>query len=295
MARAGQRQGIGKGIAGVLIAGMLGAGALAEEAAQPAPSAEPSPPAAQGSPMLAPYSPECQGGTTEIVTQSPLPHVTAALQNRKTIRILAIGATGGRRQGGYTAQIERLLKQAIKGIDVVIVNRGVSGELAADAAHRIRNEVALTDPDLVIWQVGTNDALTFVPLDEFEQTVKHTVKWLKEHDVDVVLAGLQYVARVSQDEHYYRVRELLREIAARENIMLIRRYEATQFIASMQEAGGEGFVPDEFERTGNGYNCLSQYLASAITLGAFGKGISGRPFRSPDKQPPEQQQQGQPQ
>lgn len=287
MARTGQRQSFGKTIAGVLIAGLVAAGAVGEEAAQPAPSAEPAAPAPQASPVPAPYSSECQGGSTEIVTESPLPHVAAALQKRKTVRILAIGASAGRRQGGYTGQIERLLKQAVKGINVVIINRGVSGELAADAAHRIRNEVALTNADLVIWQVGTNDALTFVPLDDFAYTVKTTVKWLKEHDVDVVLAGLQFVARVSQDDHYYRVREILRELAAKENIMLIRRYEATQFIAAMQEADG-GFVPDEFERTEAGYSCLAQYLASSITLGAFGKGMSSRPLRS-DKQPPPQQ------
>ena len=283
MARTGQRQGFGKTIAGVLIAGLVASGAFGEEAAQPVEPAAPT----QPSPVPAPYSSECQGGSTEIVTESPLPHVAAALQKRQTVRILAIGASAGRRQGGYTGQIERLLKQAVKGIKVVIINRGVSGELAADAAHRIRNEVALASPDLVIWQVGTNDALTFVPLDDFGYTVKTTIKWLKEHNVDVVLAGLQFVARVSQDDHYYRVREILRELAAKENVMVIRRYEATQFIASMQEADG-GFVPDEFERTEAGYSCLAQYLASAITLGAFGKGMSSRPLRS-DKQPPPQQ------
>ena len=109
--------------------------------------------------------------------------------------------------------------------------------------------------------------------------MQSTVRWLKEHNVDVVLAGLQYVDRVAQDDNYYRVRELLREIAAKENVMIIRRYEAMQFIAAAQEAGG-GFGPDEFERTDAGYNCLAQYLASAITVGAFGKGMSGRPLRS---------------
>jgi hypothetical protein len=113
--------------------------------------------------------------------------------------------------------------------------------------------------------------------------VEKTIRWLKEHNVDVVLAGLQYVERVSQDEHYYRMRELLREIAAKENVMIIRRYEAMQFIAAAQGAGG-GYDADEFERTGAGYNCLAQYLASAITLGAFGKGMSGRPLRSHEKQ-----------
>jgi acyl-CoA thioesterase-1 len=182
-----------------------------------------------------------------------------------------------------------MIKQVVKGADVVIINRGVSGELAEGASLRIKNEVALTSPDLVIWQVGTDDALAFVPLDEVRESVESTIRWLKEHNVDVVLAGLQYVSRVSQDDNYYRMREMLRDIAAKEQVMIIRRYEAMQFIAAAQQAGG-GFDQDEFERTEAGYNCLAQYLASAITLGAFGRGISGRPLRGQ----PKQQQQVQP-
>jgi lysophospholipase L1-like esterase len=226
-----------------------------------------------------PYSPECQAGATSIVAQSPLSNVAAALEQRKTVRILAVGASAGRRTGGYTEQIERILKHALKGIDVQVINRGVSGELAADAVNRIKNEVALTEPDLVIWQVGTNDALAFVPIEELSQAVQTTVQWLKEHRVDVVLAGLQYVSRMSQDEHYKQVRELMRDIATKERVIIIRRYEATQFIAATQQTGG--FVPDEFERTEAGYNCLAQYLASAITLGAFGQGMSQRPLQQP--------------
>ena len=67
--------------------------------------------------------------------------------------------------------------------------------------------------------------------------------------------------------------------------MIIRRYQAMQFIAALKETEG-GVVPDEFERTEAGYNCLAQYLANAITLGAFDKAMSGRPLRS--QQPPQE-------
>ncbi|MPZ38707.1 MAG: SGNH/GDSL hydrolase family protein [Rhizobiales bacterium] len=286
MARASQIKAIGATVAGILIASSI-AGTAFGEGAMPATPAPPTPPVAATTP--APYSPECQSGSTEIVTATPLPNVAAALQKRRTVRILAIGNSAGRRHGGYTRHIERILQQVVKGADVVIINRGVSGELAANSALRIKNEVAMTSPDLVIWQVGTDDALAFVPLEELGETVQSTITWLKEHNVDVVLAGLQYVDRVAQDEYYHRVRKLLREIAAKEHVMIIRRYEAMQFIAAAQESGN-GFGPDEFERTEAGYNCLAQYLASAITLGAFGKGMSMRPLRGqkPQQPPPMQ-------
>ena len=172
--------------------------------------------------------------------------------------------------GSHGDNMRQLLRQAIRGLDVVMINRGVSGELSAQAAARIKNEVALTEPDLVLWQVGTNDALAYVPLDEIETTLIETLGWLKEHKIDVVLVGLQYVDVMAMDDHYKAVRDLLRKVAAKENVMIVRRYEAQRFLARA-ESGGGGLVPDEFQRTEAGYVCLSQYMARAITLGIFGQ------------------------
>jgi lysophospholipase L1-like esterase len=275
----GRFEGARRALALILLAVGLSGPASGPTAAQPMPAPLPVP---------APFSRDCQIGSTAIVEESPLPHVTAALQNRKQIKILAIGASpvpSRRVQGSHGDTVSRLLKQAVKGLDVVMINRGVSGELSAQAAQRIKNEVALNEPDLVLWQVGTNDALAFVPLEEFENTVMETLTWLKEHKVDVVLVGLQYVDRMAVDDHYRALRDALRKIAAKENVMIVRRYEAQQFLARA-ESGGGGLVPDEFQRSEAGYVCLSQYMARAITLGIFGKKLPslGPPVQAP--QPP---------
>ena len=44
-------------------------------------------------PAPAPYSRDCQIGGTAIVEESPLAHVAAALQSRKQLKILLIGAS----------------------------------------------------------------------------------------------------------------------------------------------------------------------------------------------------------
>jgi lysophospholipase L1-like esterase len=235
--------------------------------------------------MPAPFSRDCQIGSTAIVEESPLPNVSAALQNRKKVKILAIGAaSAGRRRGGHTEEIRQILLKAVKGLDVVMINRGVSGELAAQAAERIKNEVALEEPDLVLWQIGTNDALAYVPIAQLEETVIDTIRWLKEHKVDVVLVGLQYVDRMEQDAHYKAVREMLRKVAAKENVMIVRRYEAQRLLAQAEGSGG-GLVPDEFERSESGYVCLAQYMARAITIGLFGHKLMHRSPAQEQAQP----------
>jgi acyl-CoA thioesterase I len=270
-----------KGIA-FLVAGMWlgGSFALGQDSSAPArPNATPL------AAVPAPFSQDCQIGDAQVIEQSPLPNVAAALQQRKQIRILAIGSSSAmsrrsNRPAGHSEQIRDILQKAIKGLDVVMINRGVSGELAAQAAARIKNEVALNDPDLVLWQVGTNDALAYVPLDEFESTVVDTVRWLREHKVDVVLAGLQYVKPETQDDNYKAVRELLRKIATKENVPIVRRYEAQRLIIQAEGSGG-GLAPDEFQRSDVGFACLAQYMARAITLGIFGQALRMRPITNP--------------
>jgi acyl-CoA thioesterase I len=239
-------------------------------------SAQTAPPAAQGSPL----SKTCQSGSAALGTESPLPNVAAALaQQRKTLRILTMGAAPGRvtaRGGGYTELIESILENALKGIDVIMINRGVSGELAANAATRMKNEVALDEPDLVLWQVGTNDALAYVDADEFAAIVKDQIAWLKRHKVDVVLVGLQFAPQMLRDAHYIKIRDTLRKVATEENVIVVRFFEAMQII---EQAQREGAIPvaDEFERSEAGYNCLAQYVARAITLGVFAKTMPKRP------------------
>jgi acyl-CoA thioesterase I len=236
---------------------------------------------AQSPPPTTPLSKFCTAGANAMAVGSPLPNVAAVLAQRKTLRILAMGAAPGRvgaHGGAYTELIETMLEGALTGIDVVMINRGVSGELAASAAARMKNEVALDEPDLVLWQVGTNDALAYVPADQFALTVKDQIDWLKAHKVDVVLVGLQFAREMQRDAHYIDIRETLRRVAAQENVIVVRFYEAMQIIEQAQ-AGGPEPVAVAFERNEAGYNCLAQYVARTITLGVFAKNMPKRPLR----------------
>lgn len=252
----------------------------AARAQSPAPQS--APPASTGGQSL--LSKSCQKGATGAAEESPLPNVAAALAQRKIIRILAMGAAPGRVRargsGGYTALIEEMLERALKGIGIVMVNRGVSGELAANAAIRMRTEVALEEPDLVLWQVGTNDALAGVPADEFAATLQEQIGWLKEHKIDVVLVGLQFAKEMLRDAHYNEIRDTLRKVAARENVIVVRFYEAMQII-NQAGGGGAGLDADEFENNEAGYNCLAQYVARAITLGVFARNMPRRDMPPP--------------
>ncbi|MGH6936931.1 MAG: SGNH/GDSL hydrolase family protein, partial [Methylocella sp.] len=122
-----------------------------------------------GAAVAPPMSPPCDVPATDIAAPATLPNVTQTLQKGEKVRILAIGSSSTLGYGAssknmsYPAKLATILEHALKGVDVVILNRGVSGEMAEDSAERIRSEVTLRNPDLVLWQLGTNDALARIP------------------------------------------------------------------------------------------------------------------------------------
>jgi lysophospholipase L1-like esterase len=224
-------------------------------------------------------------------SDKPLPNSATALQQRKRVKILAIGASStavlGMGRSGHPPLLERILERTIKGLDVEIINRGFSGELAEAAAERLKIEVALNQPDIVLWQVGTNDALAHVPVETFELVVRDTVRWLKEHQVDVILVGLHYNRKIVKDPHYQAIRESLRRITTEENVLRVGRYEAMEVLSRATASNGRP-EPEDFGQSEAGYNCMAQYIARTITVGLFAKPPKQAPAPAPATPAPDQ-------
>jgi lysophospholipase L1-like esterase len=250
---------------------------VASSAGTPAPAQEPT---------LSSGPSDCQAPGATIVASAALPNISNALKDRKRIRILAIGATSIARRdsapGGYHAIIAEFLERTFKGADVEIFNRGVSGELARDAAERIKNEVGLTEADLVLWQVGTPDAMAQVPVDEFKTAVTDAVTWLKERNTDVALIGMQYSRRMADDPYYQAMRVAVQEVAKEQAVLRIGRYDAVETIQKIRLQRGEPAT--ETELTEAGYVCMAEYLARAIAIGLFAR--MRTPGASPSANPP---------
>lgn len=219
-----------------------------------------------------PFTQECQVGDIAVENTTALTNVVAALQARKQIKILAIGTSSsvrrGMKLGGHTEETKKILQGAFQGLDVVLIDRGVGGELSAQAVERIQNEVALSKPDLVLWQVGTDDAMAYVPIEELKTTIVDTLRWLRAHKVDVVLVGLQFIQGMEGNKNYRAVRELLKNIADAENVMIVQRYESLRLLEG--KPGSAVGLSDQFERSETAYLCLAQYLARAIAIGISG-------------------------
>jgi acyl-CoA thioesterase I len=268
---------------------MSGAGAAQVPAAPPAAQGAPAPQQPQPVPVPSaggpgpgptattappPLSPSCDAPATDIAATAPLPNVAKAIAEHKTLEILAVGSasmeTIGSANGvkSYPVQIEDLLKAALKGVDVDIINRGTGGEVAQTSSDRIHSEVGLTKPDLVLWQLGTNDALARVDPEQFTEVVKSTIDWLKGQGIDVVLVGLQYTSRFARDENYFAIKRALDRIAKEENILYIKRYDAMKFIAQTR-AKVNLMTSDNYHLSELGTQCMAEHVAHAMVASIF--------------------------
>ena len=238
----------------------------------------------QGTPVQAPpaLSPQCDVPAADIAAPAPLPNVSKALNEHRVLHILAIGSAASAGLGmssgikSYPVQITDILESALKGVDVEITNRGVGGEVAQTSAERIRSEVALAKPDLVLWQLGTNDALSRVDPDQFSDIVKTTVDWLRDSQIDVVLVGLQYTSRFAKDASYDAIRAALTKIAADEKILYVRRYDAMKFIAQTR-ANLHLMASDNFHLSDLGNQCMAEHVARALIANLFVKRFRPNP------------------
>jgi hypothetical protein len=224
----------------------------------------------------------CSEGAESGFGPANLPNAAKALRDRKQLRVLALGSTplNSRDQAqGHYALVEKVIESSLKGVEVEIVDRGVSGELARDGAERIKTEVALLNPDLVFWQVGVADALALTPADELKATLSRTVRWLKAHNIDVVLIGLRYQRSLAANEGFQRIRKVIRDVVREQGILRIGHYESIEALDRVRRQQGES--TSEFDLTDAGSNCLADFLSRALAVGLFAK-----PRNEHDKQPP---------
>jgi len=198
-----------------------------------------------------------------------LPRLGEALRATHTAKVLAIGSSSTAGVGAsspsrtYTARLEADLESALKGTDFDVIGHGLSGEMAQGAADRMKREVEETKPDLVIWQVGTNDALRHVALDNFKICLRKTLTWLKEQHLDVILINPQYGDALVRDAYYEEVVAAIAEIAGDAQVLLVDRFDAMR---KLQRERGDGFYlsADNLHMNDEGYRCLAEQLATAI-------------------------------
>ena len=204
--------------------------------------------------------------------RGPLRGLSRAVRAKRPVRILAIGSSSTAGVGAsspsatYVAKLETNLEGSFKGLDFQVIGRGLSGEKAQGAADRMKKEVEQTKPDLVVWQVGTNDAIRHIGIERLKDCLKTTLAWLRQQRTDVVLVDPQYGEALTKDEHYEKVVAAIAEIARESRVLLVDRFETMR---ELQHTRGDKFYlsSDNLHLNDTGHRCMAEQLARSIVGG----------------------------
>lgn len=123
----------------------------------------------------------------------------SAADNRP--RIVAFGNSltaglGVQAEDSYPAQLQRRLDSL--GYHYRVINAGVSGETTAGGLRRVP-WILNNKPELVILELGANDGLRGLPVDQTKSNLSRIIRQLQEAGTTVVLAGMKLPPNYGQD------------------------------------------------------------------------------------------------
>ena len=211
-------------------------------------------------------SAECRAPAPRLYTHGVLPNVATALEQRRPIRVLALGPFPAGGLGGspgaprYTTRLQTELERVLRGAPVEVEGRRLPGETTAGAPEAIMNAVMEVRPDLIVWGAGAHDALARVEIEPFLKQVGEILDWMRSHDIDVVLVEPPYTVAIADDQHYSALVGGLRAAAQRQNVPVVLRYDAMRYLSEQQAASAEM----QFRLHDLSRRCTPEYVARAV-------------------------------
>jgi len=223
--------------------------------------------AAQGTPAQA-----CLGFTGGLSLGASLGLTKAKLRPGGTLRIVALGSsstTGFGAFGKGTAfpdVMKNELSRLRPGVAIELINSGRIMEDLGDNIARIDDDVLRHKPDLLIWQIGTNDVVWRGIADNAKDMLADAVRRIKAAKTDVVLLDLQYAPLVTLTSRYERMEKIITDVAAEQRVGHFPRFV---LMKRAIDAGVNGLVSwDGLHNTSEGYACVGIALARMIDAAA---------------------------
>src|SRR5262245_6137338 len=226
----------------------------------------------QAAPATAPAAQNtCSAPTAANRLAQPLRHLAKRIVGGQPITIVAIGSSSTAGAGAtasaasYPSRLEVELKARFPHLAIRVLNRGISGEEVADMLARFDKAVLAEQPDLVLWQVGTNAVLrhhSFGPVATF---IHEGLARLKASGADVVLMDPQFAPKVVAEPDIERMVELIANAAKAENVSVFHRFDVMRHWRETQQIPFETFVSaDGLHMNDWSYACVAKLLAGAI-------------------------------
>ena len=181
-----------------------------------------------------------------------------AVDNRP--RIVAVGDSltaglGVATEDTYPARLQRRLDE--QGLRYRVINAGVSGDTTAGGVRRVE-WVLKSHPDMVILELGGNDGLRGLNVQETKANLERIIQRCREASVTVVLAGMKLPPNYGAD--YTKAFEAIYPALA-------KRYRVTLIPFFLDGVAGSASLnqADGIHPTSEGYRIITEKVLEQIT------------------------------
>lgn len=217
-------------------------------------------------------APACPvSGDSLVLAGDGLKRAKAAVAQSR-LNILAVGSSSiegigaSKVEFGFVPLLQTDLRNRMPDVAVNVFNRGIGGETAHETVNRLEAEIQRFQPDLVIWQLGTNDVLRARPWNDVAADLQRGEQILSRANVDVLLVDPQ---RLPENGVNFRGKntelgeaaKLIALEGTRVGYAVQRRFDAMQGWTRLNR-GGVG--PDDLHMNDDGYACWAAITAEGL-------------------------------
>jgi lysophospholipase L1-like esterase len=199
-------------------------------------------------------------------------------------KIVAIGSSTTAGEGDIKAYPERLrsfLQDQYPNAEITMVNKGIKSQEAPIELQRFDTDVIAENPDLVIWQVGTNAVWQSPdqnpPPPSFDETTSAIrdglVELRKETQADVILMDLQYVPALltpAKKDKAIAMVEAISELAGDAGVNVFRRFAFMKGLYQVEQASFDRMVDPTDDSRLHDSDWATNRVAWAVKLAIVG-------------------------
>jgi len=213
--------------------------------------------------------PRCAVPDYLLLSDAQLKRVFAAVTRTRSLTIAVVG-TGSSALAGpdgprsaYPARLEAIINQKLSGVPVKVLTLLRTRQTAEDLAKGMDKLLLDEEPDLVIWQTGTIDAIRRVDPDNFKMALEEGVERLQKGGVDAILMNMQYSPRTESMIVLGPYADVMRVVAQHYEIPLfdrlgIMRYWSESGAFDLYAAGRDNVLAQGV------HDCIGRAIATLI-------------------------------
>lgn len=212
----------------------------------------------------------CLAANPNISIGVRLPRTGTRLTSGARLKVVAIGSSSTvglwvlNSAATYPAVMRQELIRLRPDAQIEVINSGRIGDTIPGSIARIERDVLSHQPDLIIWQLGTNDIAWGGQAGGLDELMTRGIRTLKSQGSDVILMDQQYARQVLSSSEHSQMQAMIASVARKEHIGLFSRFDLMRNAVRAGLSSSALVSWDGLHNSKEGYDCIGRAMARAI-------------------------------